>query len=209
MACGDIGSYEGPAKEFAQFVANTDPDGQCQHVKVGVSSPGPVGNNEVLARFVFAPPHLLQSTGKIDESLVDDAFTHGASVNRAHSGWEVMLPELHAKGEELAEKIRTGSEKRPPQPSRRYLGFIRLSAEDVRSSSVDETPTRVRIYDTSLPHDDFHGDIVVNSSNLRKDLKKALKTLLYLKLTNAGLFRSPYLTDGIDFDALGIPVHVS
>lgn len=190
MACEDIGRYVGPADEFVRFILGVDPLGDCQSVKVGRTSPGPIDDDEVLARFVFAPAHTSTQTGDIDETVVLDAFKFGASVNRVQIDWEQALPVLHRRGEALAEHIRNGSAERPPQPDRQYLGVFRFVAHDVRAVSVDAVPARVRLYDTSLPDDPLHGDVVANNLGLSKVDKKELRVRLFLLVQKSGLFPS-------------------
>ncbi|MES2074207.1 MAG: hypothetical protein V4462_01175 [Pseudomonadota bacterium] len=190
MACEDIGRYVGPADEFVRFILGVDPLGDCQSVKVGRTSPGPTDDDEVLARFVFAPAHTSTQTGDIDETVVLDAFKFGASVNRVQIDWEQALPVLHRRGEALAEHIRNGSAERPPQPDRQYLGVFRFVAHDVRAVSVDAVPARVRLYDTSLPDDPLHGDVVANNLGLSKVDKKELRVRLFLLVQKSGLFPS-------------------
>lgn len=82
-----------PAK-FVAFILGLDADGHCQRVKVGATSPGPVLDEEIIARFVFAPTHLSKDGDEINETLFSDAFTIGASVNRLAAQWEQALPAL-------------------------------------------------------------------------------------------------------------------
>lgn len=190
MACEDIGYYAGPADEFVSFVLGVDLLGTCQSAKVGRTSPGPIGDDEVLARFAFAPAHTSPQTGDIDETVVLDAFKFGASVHRVQVDWEQALPMLHQRGEALAEHIRNGATGRPPQPDRQYLGVFRFAAQGARAVNVDAMPARIRLYDTSLPDDPLHGDIVANNLGLSKVHKKELRVRLFLLVQKSGLFPS-------------------
>jgi hypothetical protein len=190
MACEDIGCYVGLADEFVRFVLAVDPLGDCQHVQVGGTSPGPISDDEVLVRFVFAPAHISSQTGEIDETVVLDAFKFGASVNRVQIAWEQALPVLHQRGEALAEQLRHGSAERPPQPDRQYLGVFRFVAHGARAVNVDAVPARIRLYDTSLSDDPLHGDIVANNLGLSKAHKKELRMRLFLLVEESGLFPS-------------------
>ncbi|MBJ7313342.1 hypothetical protein ACFOLJ_09820 [Rugamonas sp. CCM 8940] len=193
MACEDLGRYAGPADEFVTFAIGVDPLGGCQRVQVGRTSPGPIADDEVLARFVFEPAHTSRLSGEIDETVVLDAFKYGASVNRVRIDWTLALPALpalHRQGEALAERIRSGSTERPPQPERQYLGVLRFVADGARALSVDAMPARMRLYDTSLPDDPLHGDIVANCHGLSKVQKKELRVRLFLLVQKSGLFPS-------------------
>jgi hypothetical protein len=214
MACDEIGAYQGPKAAFVAAVVNLDPDGGCQKEQVGKTSPGPVQDEEILGRFVFSPAHLTKVEPKnLDESIVDDAFKFGASVNRIQVESKEFLDELHLKGEAMAEGVRNGNGERPPQPERRYLGLLRFVARDVREINVKLEYPRARVYDTSLEHDSLHGDIVADitlaNGVLEKVIKKDLRTRLFLAITasdQSGFFISPHNDGGVETSSLGVKV---
>lgn len=213
MACDSIREYENSDVNFVDYVISHDPDGSCQACNVGKDSPGPVQDSEVLVRFVACPAHTSSTSngpGPIDETLFLDAFSKGCSVNRitSNANGDHDDVELHKSGEEMACQIRIGTPERPPQPDRRYLGFVRLVAGDVRAISVDQLTHRVRVYDTSLSNNPLHADIVGNSFGLNKVLKKELRVRLYLIARESGLFASPHLVNGYDLNRAGMPIQV-
>ena len=192
MPCSDIGSYGGAAGERVDYAITVDPSGACQSVRVGEHSPGPVANDEYLARFVFAPTHLSKSppldTAPIDESVVEELFSHGVSVTRVHQLVDAALIELHEKGEAMAAARRDGSDGRNPDPGRRYVGLLCPLAGVIRRASIDAVPHRVRVYDTSkgatFTH---HAEIMGNKSGLDKEKRKALRVAVYMIAMQAGL----------------------
>ncbi|MFB9241428.1 hypothetical protein IV454_07480 [Massilia antarctica] len=195
MGCEAIGSYRGARRDFVDFVLGIDADGSCQQVRVSSSSSGPVHDDETLARFVFAPAHTTP-TGDIDETFVLDAFKYGASVQRLQVELQQSLPALHRDGEAHAERIRRGSPDRAPQPERTYLGVVTFVAAQVRAVHVDVTAARIRVYDTALPDDQLHADIVASDIGLTKALRKELRVRLFLLAWKSGLFPSPVAEGG-------------
>lgn len=202
MACEDIGTYSGQHSDFVKFVIQTDPEGTCQYETVGVNSPGAVQQAEVVTRFVFSPTH--SPNGPIDESVVSDAFSIGCSVKRLPEQAGDHISALHQQGESQAKAIRAGLNGRPPQPNRRYVGVLRFAVSETRALAVDALRNRVRIYDTALPNDSLHADMVANSDGLSRELKKALRVLMYLHAHSRGLSLSPHLDKSVDVNALSI-----
>lgn len=189
MTCEDIGLYAGAPANFVEFVLDADPSGVCQQVRVGTMSPGPVGDQELLARFIFAPTHTSGDTGKVDETVVADMFKFGASVNRFGDDVSRALVALHVMGNALAKRIRNGSTLRSPQADRKYLGVLIFIAGEARAIGVDSTPARIRVYDRTMPTNRLHADLVANSVGLTKELKKELKGRLFILLLRAGIFK--------------------
>jgi hypothetical protein len=199
MACDAIGAFNGEPKNFVDFVLEQDVDGSCQNVKVGADSPGPVLDDEVLARFVFCPTHLKKNGdeyGQIDESLFTDITSIGGSVNRLIATDGSVTESIHQRGESIAALVRRGTPTRSPQPDRHYLGAIKLATHEIRALVVDEVARRLRVYDTSRgPDDSFHGDIVANMRGLdkeKKTLRKELRVALYMLAIKSSLYVSPY-----------------
>lgn len=211
MACDTIGTFKGEPKEFVSFVLQQDFDGSCQKVKVGGDSPGPVKDSEALARFVFCPAHVDKSRetlGAVDETLFNDVLSIGGSVNRLIETNNEITHALHARGEAVAEDVRTGDNGRQPQPDRHYLGAVRLLAEDVRAICFDTVANRVRIYDTSLgPEDPLHGDIVANTNGLTKTNRKELRVRLFMLAQRSGLFVSHLYAGPYDLQDCGLALN--
>ena len=206
MACEDIGRFNGPRSDFAEFVVGEDPTGACQRVRIGHTSPGPVDDGEILSRFVFAPAHL-KVTGEVDETLVLDAFKIGASITRVQSEWADALLQIHEYGEVQAASLREGTVDREAQPDRIYIGVVRFRAVEARSLAIDGVQERIRVYDTSLPNNPNHGDVVANGAGLSKVLRKELRVRLFMAMQKAGLFLSPFCGEGLSETSLGMQVH--
>lgn len=224
MACDEIGAYQGPKEDFVATVVNLDSDGSCQAEQVGRTSPGPIQSEETLGRFVFSPTHLTSKEPHVlDETIVDDAFKFGASVNRLTSENKESIDALHLKGEAIAEDIRTGAGGRQPKPERRYLGLLRFAAKDVRGvkffaqdaqgTNVEFGPPCARVYDTSLDHDALHGDIVADTTPRdgvkEKAIRKGLRTKLFLEITgpaHCGIFVSPHDSGDVDASLFGVTI---
>jgi hypothetical protein len=213
MACEDIGAFTGERKNFVEFILSKDPDGSCQNVKVGPDSPGPIQDDEELARFIFCPIHLKKNddgSGQIDESLFSDLASFGSSVNRLIQTDGFVTEDIHQRGESIAAVIRQGTSTRNPQPDRHYLGTIKLVTRDIRALVVDEIPHRLRVYDTSKgPEDRFHGDIVMNMNGLdqeKKALRKELRVALYMLAYKSSLYASPHYQGTYEIANCGLTV---
>lgn len=211
MACDAIGTYAGVRQEFADFAVQHDPDGTCQSVRVGLDSPGPVDDAEVLARFVACPAHVAKvgdTYGEVDESLFADATSIGCSVSRLLNPPGELAPDLHARGAALATNIRAGVNGRSPQPDRHYLGVVKLTTREVRALHVDDIARRIRVYDTSRgANDPLHGDIVMNGNGLSKVLRKQLRVQLYMLAVRSGLFVPPQYAGAYDLSRCGLHLH--
>lgn len=205
MSCETIGAYGGSPNAFVDYVIAADPSGACQGVKVGKNSPCPVGDDEVLGRFVFSPTHLPH--GMVDESLVADLARNGLSITRTRPEWSEACAELHPKGEQQAQRIRAGENNRPAQPDRRYVGLVQLRTAEVRALAVDDARGRLRVYDTSLPDEPLHGDVIPDFTALSKVLRKELRVRLFLLAQRAGLYLSPAAGPELTAERLGLEVH--
>jgi hypothetical protein len=78
-----------------------DPDGAKQSEKVSAFAPGPVGDDELLARSLEYP-NKFDASGGLNDSFFDDAFRRGASAQRLVSGWDVHAVDVHRGFEERA-----------------------------------------------------------------------------------------------------------
>ena len=92
----------------AQQLVAKDKDGAKQLEKVSEQSPGPVADNELLARSLDYPDKFT-AAGGVDETLFQDAFTHGASAQRLIRGSEAQSADAHNRFEERAKARREGS----------------------------------------------------------------------------------------------------
>ncbi|NNM68751.1 MAG: hypothetical protein HKM00_02065 [Gallionella sp.] len=97
-----------------QLVAK-DRDGEMQTMKVSEHSPGPVANDELLARSLDYPNKFI-APGGLNDTLFQDAFSHGASVQRLLQGWDAHADDVHSRFEARAQARREGTDGRHPNP---------------------------------------------------------------------------------------------
>lgn len=176
-----------------QLIAN-DKDGSKQQTAVSDQPHGPVKNTELLARSVDYPSKF-EHSGGLNDTLFQDAFTHGASAQRLTEGWDEHAIDVHRKFEEKAHGRRNGTDGRPPKPEYLYIGVVQMTAEELRACKLDgEDLCRVRIYDAgNKQSDNLHAEIVVDAAGLEKPQKKELRVRLMTLATKRGLFVSPHL----------------
>ncbi|MDB6060523.1 MAG: hypothetical protein JWM78_626 [Verrucomicrobiaceae bacterium] len=175
-----------------QLVAK-DMDGAKQTEKMSEYSPGPVADDELLARSLDYP-NKLTAQGGVDDSLFQEAFSHGASAQRLLDGWDAHASEVHGRFEGRAEQRRKGTDGRNPDPENLYVGAFHMTAAELRACKLDDdTASRVRVYDRGDASDQLHAEIIVDATGLRKPQRKELRVRLMILAQRRGLFVSPYL----------------
>jgi hypothetical protein len=175
-----------------QLVAK-DKYGTKQLEKVSEHSPGPVADSELLARSLDYP-NKFTAMGGVDETLFQDAFTHGASAQRLIRGWEAHAADIHNRFEERAKARREGTDGRDPNSNNKYVGAFCMTAGELRACKLDrDTGPRVRVYDAGEESDDLHAEIIVDDTGLNRPEKKELRVRLMTIAQQQGLFVSPYL----------------
>lgn len=168
----DCREKDGP---FAKCVCDADPDRACEAVSVSSFSPGPVVNEEEIARFIEIPVHgsLLDGSFSPNDSLFQDLLSHGLSCVRISYENETRI---HERGNEhAAQKSREGK-------LREYFGFAKLKVSFLRSLECDGG---LRVYDTASEEFRSHAEALAYPPD-----KRARKTLL------ASLVH--YVTSGAD-----------
>ncbi|MBC3916932.1 hypothetical protein H8L32_05540 [Undibacterium sp. CY18W] len=186
---------QGPTR--VQYFIQNDPDGACQGHKISSCSPGPVKDEEMLARSIDFPLREDPASG-LNDSLFQDAFTIGASTQRIDDDWDKSKSVVHARYEERARRRRSGEDGRSANPDWLYVGSVLFLASELRESQLDavQRAGRIRIYDTAHSSDDpFHADVMVSADDLQtnKQLRKLLRVILMTKACKRGLFVSPSL----------------
>lgn len=175
-----------------QLVAK-DKNGSRQAENLSDHSPGPVSNEELLARSLDYP-NKFDSSGGLNDSLFQDAFTYGASCQRLKPDWDSCAAAVHARFEARAEARRTGADGRPPAPGNLYVGAVHVNAAELRACVLDgEAESRVRVYDAGNPGDALHAEVMVDAAGLARDKRKELRVRLMALAEQRGLFVSPYL----------------
>lgn len=167
MTCNEVANCKNSKEEFAGRVCKNDPDGSCQNESVSEHSPGPVGDEEHLARLVFYPAHVREND--LNETLFTDVFKYGASCNRKSYCDE---GQIHVCGNGLQDERRA------------YRGYVTLSVCFIRNISSE---TGVRVYDTAWEDNQCHADIVACPDMAKKERKSIRMTLLRHALDNGGL----------------------
>ena len=172
-----------------------DPDGAKQFEKVSTYALGPVGDDELLARSLEYPDKFNPS-GSLNDSFFDDAFTHGASVQRLIEAWDVMASGVHNAFEVRAESKRQGSEKRKPKPDNIYIGSFHMTAGELRALQL-EGRRRVRVYDAGVDESDpNHAEILADNDGMDKRLRHLFRVMLMVLAQKRGLYVSPFLSEG-------------
>ena len=183
---------ESKLTRVAQLVVK-DKDGAKQTEKLSEHSPGPVADHELLARSLDYP-NKFTALGGLDDSLFQDAFTHGASAQRLLDGWDAHASDVHGRFEARATARREGSDGRDPDPDNLYVGAFHMTAAELRACKLDsdEAP-RVRVYDAGDASEQLHAEIIVDATGLKKPQRKELRVRLMTLAQQRGLFVSPYL----------------
>lgn len=190
MSFYDLDSESKPRVE--QLVAK-DKDGSKQTEKVSDHSPGPVADDELLARSLDYPKKFTD-LGGLNDSLFQDAFSHGASVQRLLGGWATHALDVHDRFEARAKARREGADGRDPDPDNLYIGAFHMTAADLRACKLDgDTASRVRVYDAGDVSDRLHAEVIVDATGLNKPQRKELRVRLMTLAQQRGLFVSPHL----------------
>lgn len=175
-----------------QLVAK-DKDGAKQMEKVSEHSPGPVANYELLARSLDYPTKFTD-LGGLNDSLFQDAFSHGASAQRLIHGWDAHASDVHGQFEVRAKARREGTDGRYPDPENLYIGAFHMTAAELRACRLDDdTVLRVRVYDAGDASDQLHAEIIVDATGLKRPQRKELRVRLMTLAQQRGLFISPHL----------------
>lgn len=183
---------ESKLKRVEQLVAK-DKDGAKQAEKVSEHSPGPVTNDELLARSLEYP-NKFTALGGLNEELFQDAFSHGASAQRLPNGWDAHAVDVHGRFEARAKARREGTDGRDPDPDNLYIGAFHITAGELRACKLDnDTASRVRIYDAGDASDTLHAEVIVDATGLNKPQRKELRVRLMTLAQQRGLFVSPHL----------------
>lgn len=186
--------FDGKSKllRVEQLVAK-DKDGAKQAEKMSEHSPGPVADDELLARSLDYPTKFTD-LGGLNDSLFQDAFSNGASAQRLRQGWDAQAIDVHNRFEMRARARREGTDGRNPDPENRYIGAFHMTAAELRACKLDsDTAPRVRVYDAGDASDKLHAEVIVDATDLKKPQRKELRVRLMALAQQRGLFVSPHL----------------
>lgn len=159
-------------KKRAEQLVDKDPDGKKQYEKVSDHSPSAVEDSEFLARSLEYPSKF-NTEGGLNDSLFQDAYTHGASAQRLLNGWESHRDDVHDRFEARAMQRRTGTETIRANPEFTYIGAFLMKASDVRKVVLDDEKLfRVRVYDAGeSANDSLHAEIVADTRLPESEIK--------------------------------------
>jgi len=137
-----------------------------EKISVSEFSPGPVVNQEYIARQIFSPIHV-EDDNSIKSTAFDDVANKGLSVNRMSL---VEVETIHSNGLEKqnrdnAKALESG---RPEKANREYLGFVQTKVETVRDY-YDEDARVYSVYDSSLNSSREHADICMIKQDTRSN----------------------------------------
>lgn len=172
-----------------------DMNGAKQMEKLSEYSPGPVADNELLARSLDYPTKFTD-LGGLNDSLFQDAFSHGASAQRLLHGWDAHASDVHGQFEARAKARREGANGRVPDPENLYIGAFHMTAAELRECKLDDdNAPRVRVYDAGDASDQLHAEIIVDATGLKKAQRKEMRVRLMTLAQQRGLFISPHLSE--------------
>jgi hypothetical protein len=183
-------------KSRAEQLVDKDKDGSKQRERVSAHAPSNVEDAELLARSLEYPSKF-DAQGGLNDSLFQDAFTHGASAQRLPEGWEKHEADVHIRFETRAKARREGSGGKPASPDFTYVGTFHMTAGELRNCRLpgdgDDT-ARVRVYDAGDDaSDSLHADIIADASGLKKQQRHELRVRLMNLAEQRGLHVSPFL----------------
>jgi hypothetical protein len=122
------------------------PDCNCEKYRMSKYSPNVIGNDEVLARFVFSPMHL-DRKGNIKPSIFSHVFNVGCSIQRDTIATSKELIDF-------AKDFLDGNN------NRSWEGVLLAKCNDVREINRDNANSRaVCIYDTASENNPSHGEM--------------------------------------------------
>ena len=181
-------------KSRAEQLVEKDKDGSKQREMVSKHSPGPVEDGELLARSLDYPSKF-HAQGGLNDTLFQDAYSHGASAQRLTNGWETHEADVHSRFEARAKVRRNGSGENPASPNFTYVGALHMTAGELRSFRLDgEDRARVRVYDAGDDESDpLHAEIIADAPRSQKQQRHELRVRLMVLAEQRGLYVSPYL----------------
>lgn len=188
-----ITSSNHSASERVAFILTHDPTGSRQFKKCSHHSTRCILNTDTIVRAIFFP-HMATKESPVDlhDAIFEDAFNKGGSAQNLVQQPD-QIRNIHATNERVAEARRNGTDGRPAQAARQYMGLVYMRVENIREA---EPSHKIRVYDSGITEDDpHHADIVVNSEGLTKEQKKLIRVKLLKIAIEHGLERSPALSE--------------
>jgi hypothetical protein len=141
-------------KNRAQLLQQSGHAVEWETMSASPHSPGPVLHSEYLIRLVVNPIHVDPSDGSIKPSLISDVKDKGASTQRlTHITQEEAIDAGHTHA-------MTKNVAAPDGKQRSICGIVKLSVQEVRDLVVASKARAFGIFDTALPTNQSHADVL-------------------------------------------------
>lgn len=185
-------------KPRAEQLVEKDGDGSKQQARMSTYAPSHVDDAELLARSLEYPSKF-DAEGGLNDSLFQDAFSHGASAQRLPEGWEKHEVDVHTRFETRAKARREGVGGKAASPNFTYVGTFHMTAGELRNCRLPadkDDVARVRVYDAGHEaSDSLHADVIADGSGLGKRQRHELRVRLMSVAEQRGLHVSPFLDE--------------
>lgn len=178
----------------AKFIATNSPGCCCESSKVSPHSPGPIQDNELIARFAFVPVHFTNS-GKIKPSLFSHVFKEGCSIQRNSI----------AKNEELSNWLTDLLEKNSHFV---WKGVVIASSSAIRNVCLEskKQSRSLCLYDTANNCNSSHGEIFIANPAIEEADKLEIKAELMRCFDSTNLISPDQYKEGTLWGSL-LPEH--
>jgi hypothetical protein len=163
-----LDTYE--SKQRVVEINKTVPECGCEKYRMSTHSHSPVGDSEVVARFVFSPMFVHKKTGKITPNIFGHVFTVGCSIQREN--FVTVQEVLNLINDTISDDMKKS-----------WKGTLLAESHELRKIMIGDSRNRaVCIYDTAEKNNPAHGEI---SQSQRHDLDEADIVELRQKLFTA------------------------
>ena len=148
------------------------PDCACEKYRMGVDSPGVIGDSEMLARFVFSP-YQVDKNGRLKSSAFSHVHDKGCSIQR-----DTMI-----ENDEVLAFVKRFLESREDHA---WKGLLLAECSTVRKILINNSSRRaVCVYDTAEKDNPAHGEICQTHHVIDEDDRVELRHELLAAFGNA------------------------
>ncbi len=130
-------------KNFADILEEHFPRCQCEHHSVGLGSPGPIANNEVLHRIIISPRDYDPDSKTIRGPLFEKVFANGLSVCRGI-----------ATDADVTALVEEGLVHKASEPPKQVWAVCEVIASDIREMCGDDKESLFCVYDQTVSRAD-------------------------------------------------------
>ena len=171
---GAVGNEKSRVQYFNSALAHC----ACECCRVSKYSPGPIGDDEVLVRFVVHPNYVAKD-GTIKTSLFSHVEHNGCSVQR--ESWA-----SHSELRRFLDRLCPESDKK-----KSWHGVVSARASDIRQA-IDQTGLRkFWMYDTGEPDNPAHAEMGRATNGLSEEEIQELRFELCEIFRTDSTFQSP------------------